>query len=151
MSRGDHIVDNKFQSDKFPETPRGIVPLKVSDPVAQPFLWGFAQAHRAIDPDFSDDLEECLRLEGYEHTPAIEREPEHLFVPRDGTKEQMRAHGYWFCVECWAEGHYIAIRHYLTNCPDCNWPGQSTVCRCLDPSVETCAVCRPPEGAQAHG
>lgn len=66
MSRGDHIIDKEFQSDKYPETPRGFVPLKVSDPTAQPLLWQYAQAHRAIDPDFADDLEECLRLEGYD-------------------------------------------------------------------------------------
>lgn len=62
---GTHLLDGEFQSDKYPTTPRGFVPLKITDKAAQPLLWAYAQAHRAIDADFSADLEEALKLVGY--------------------------------------------------------------------------------------
>ena len=62
---GAHIVDGEFQSDKYPSTPRGKVPLSVKDKAAQPLLWQYAQTHRSIDPEFSDDLETALRAAGY--------------------------------------------------------------------------------------
>jgi hypothetical protein len=43
---GAHLIDGQFQS-------------------AQPLLWQYAEGHRAIDPEFSDDLQEALRLAGY--------------------------------------------------------------------------------------
>ena len=64
---GAHLIDGEFQSDKYPETPRGCVPLKPSDPTAQDLLWEYAQRRRAVDPEFADDLEEALRLKGYKH------------------------------------------------------------------------------------
>jgi len=62
---GVHIVDGEFQSDKYPSTPRGKVPLSVKDKAAQPLLWQYAQTHRKIDAEFSDDLETALRAAGY--------------------------------------------------------------------------------------
>lgn len=62
---GAHLIDGEFQSDKYPECPRGKVPLSTGDPDAQPLLWAYAQLHRTIDPEFSADLEEALRLKGY--------------------------------------------------------------------------------------
>lgn len=62
---GAHIVDGQFQSDRFPTTPRGMVPLSVNSKKAQPFLWAFAQVQRSVDAEFSDDLETCLRAAGY--------------------------------------------------------------------------------------
>lgn len=62
---GSHIIDGEFQSDKYPTTPRGFVPLKCSDPDAQPLLWRYAQIHRAKDPEFSADLELALKNKGY--------------------------------------------------------------------------------------
>lgn len=62
---GAHLIDGEFQSDKYPTTPRGKVPLSVKDPAAQPFLWEYAQRHRSIDAEFSDDLETALRIAGY--------------------------------------------------------------------------------------
>lgn len=50
---GAHLIDGEFQSDKYPTTPRGKVPLSVKDPAAQPFLWEYAQRHRSIDAEFS--------------------------------------------------------------------------------------------------
>lgn len=63
---GAHIVDGEFQSDKYPTTPRGKVPLSVKDPDAQDLLWEYAQRHRALDPAFSDDLEWALLSAGYQ-------------------------------------------------------------------------------------
>lgn len=60
-----HIIDGEFQSDKYPTTPRGKVPLSVKDPTAQDLLWEYAQRRRAVDAEFSDDLETALRTAGY--------------------------------------------------------------------------------------
>jgi hypothetical protein len=63
---GAHIVNGRFQSDKYPTTPPGKVPLSVEDPTAQDLLWVYAQRRRAVDADFAADLETCLRAAGYE-------------------------------------------------------------------------------------
>lgn len=63
---GSHLIGGEFQSDKYPATPRGKVPLSVKDPSAQDLLWEYARRRREVDPGFSDDLEEALRLAGYE-------------------------------------------------------------------------------------
>ena len=63
---GTHInKEGFFQSDKYPECPAEKVPLSVKDKAAQPLLWGYAQTHRLIDAEFSDDLETALRAAGY--------------------------------------------------------------------------------------
>jgi len=62
---GAHLIDGEFQSDKYPTTPRGKVPLSVKDPAAQDLLWEYAQRHRSIDAEFSSDLEEALHSAGY--------------------------------------------------------------------------------------
>lgn len=61
-----HIVDGQFQSDKYPWCKPGFVPLKLTDPAAQPLLWQYAQSRRAIDAEFADDLETALKAAGYE-------------------------------------------------------------------------------------
>ena len=61
-----HIIDGEFQSDKYPGTPRGFVPLKCSDPDAQPLLWQYAHAHREKDAQFSDDLLIALKMKGFD-------------------------------------------------------------------------------------
>lgn len=63
---GEHLINGEFQSDKYPETPRGLVPLKPTDPMAQDLLWEYAQRRREVDAEFADDLEQALRLKGYE-------------------------------------------------------------------------------------
>lgn len=69
---GAHLVDGEFQSDKYPTTPRGKVPLSVKDPTAQDLLWNYAQRRRAVDAEFSDDLESALRAAGYNPSiPAV--------------------------------------------------------------------------------
>ena len=54
-----------FSSDKYPETPRGLVPLKPTDPMAQDLLWEYARRRRKVDAEFADDLEDALSLAGY--------------------------------------------------------------------------------------
>lgn len=64
---GSHINKNgKFQSDKFPTTPAGCVPLKTSDPMAQDLLWEYAKRRRILDQEFSADLQTALMDDGYE-------------------------------------------------------------------------------------
>lgn len=60
-----HIIDGKFQSDKYPTCPAGKVPLSIEDPSAQDLLWEYAQRRRLVDPEFSDDLEKCLLKAGF--------------------------------------------------------------------------------------
>lgn len=65
---GAHLIDGQFQSDKYPTTPRGKVPLSVTDPTAQDLLWEYAQRRRSVDAEFSEDLEMALRTAGYAGT-----------------------------------------------------------------------------------
>lgn len=62
---GAHIINGKFQSDKYPTTPAGKVPLSVTDRTAQDLLWEYAQRRRKVDAEFADDLEACLLDAGY--------------------------------------------------------------------------------------
>jgi hypothetical protein len=62
---GTHLIDGEFQSDKYPTTPRGKVPLSVKDPAAQGLLWEYAQRRRAVDAEFADDLQAALRAVGF--------------------------------------------------------------------------------------
>lgn len=62
---GDHLVDGEFQSDKYPTTPRGKVPLSVKDPMAQDLLWIYAMRRIKVDREFSADLETALRNAGF--------------------------------------------------------------------------------------
>lgn len=68
---GAHLVNGKFQSDKYPTCPPGKVPLSVEDPGAQDLLWEYAQRRRSIDPEFSDDLEQALSAAGYQHGTPV--------------------------------------------------------------------------------
>lgn len=61
-----HLINGEFQSDKYPTTPRGKVPLSCSDKTAQDLLWIYAQRHRVVDRQFSDDLEIALANEGFD-------------------------------------------------------------------------------------
>jgi len=68
---GAHLVNGKWQSDKYPTCPAGKVPLSVKDPTAQDLLWEYAQRRRAVDAEFSEDLEASLIGAGY--TPPVPR------------------------------------------------------------------------------
>lgn len=69
---GSHLIDGEFQSDKYPDCPRGKVPLSIKDKDAQPLLWIYAELHRGRDPEFSDDVQAALRLAGYDPPPSLE-------------------------------------------------------------------------------
>lgn len=62
---GEHLIDGEFQSDKYPTCPRGKLPLSLKDPMAQDLIWEYAQRRRPVDPEFSADVIEGLRLKGY--------------------------------------------------------------------------------------
>lgn len=62
---GSHLIDGKFQSDKYPTCPPGKVPLSIKDPMAQDLLWQYAQRRRAVDAEFAEDLETALLAAGY--------------------------------------------------------------------------------------
>ncbi len=70
---GEHLINGEFQSDKYPETPRGFVPLKLTDPMAQDLLWTYAQRRRSVDAEFAEDLEEGLILKGFKPEMGKER------------------------------------------------------------------------------
>ncbi len=68
-----HLVESPegltFQSDKYPTTPAGKVPLSVRDPTAQDLLWTYAQRRRKVDADFAEAVEIALKVAGYVPTP----------------------------------------------------------------------------------
>lgn len=68
---GTHLIDGEFQSDKYPTTPRGKVPLSVKDVTAQDLLWAYAQRRRSVDAEFANDLETALDRAGYKSGPSI--------------------------------------------------------------------------------
>lgn len=68
---GSHLVAGQFKSDKYDWCPPDFVALKVTDRDAQPFIWGYAQAHRPRDAEFSADLETRLRSLGFQPMVAV--------------------------------------------------------------------------------
>ena len=62
---GEHLIDGQFQSDKYPTTPRGFVPLSIKDKSAQDLLWEYAKRRYKKDKEFSADLFTALRFAGY--------------------------------------------------------------------------------------
>jgi hypothetical protein len=71
MTANPHLVDGDFQSDKYPTTPRGKVPLSTKDPMAQDLLWTYAQRRREVDAQFSDALETALSNHGFKPLPGM--------------------------------------------------------------------------------
>lgn len=67
---GAHLIDGQFQSDKYTWCLPGFVPLKLTDQMAQPLLWEYAQRRRMVDAEFADDLEAALLAAGYKHSPT---------------------------------------------------------------------------------
>jgi DNA-binding transcriptional MerR regulator len=90
-----HLVEGEFQSDKYPTTPRGKVPLSCADPAAQDLLWEYAQRHRSIDPQFSDDLEIALKNKGFQ--PGKEPPGERYWRER-AEEQQKRANQLEFSI-----------------------------------------------------
>lgn len=62
---GEHLIDDRFQSDKYPDCPRGKVPLSTKDPLAQDLLWKLAGRYERVDREFADDLRAALLIAGY--------------------------------------------------------------------------------------
>lgn len=62
---GQHLIDGTFQSNKYPTTPLGKVPLSIKDVMAQDLLWQYAQRRREVDSEFADDLESSLLAAGF--------------------------------------------------------------------------------------
>jgi hypothetical protein len=93
---GSHIIDGEFQSDKYPTCPRGKVPLSVKDDTAQDLLWEYAQRRRAVDAEFSADLEAALTDAGFHPGPEHGREAEELRLAVEALIER------W--AERWAGG-----------------------------------------------
>jgi hypothetical protein len=84
---GAHLIEGTFQSDKYPECPRGKVPLSVKDVTAQDLLYAYAQRRRVVDAEFSDDLETALANAGYQPSALggvviVETEHELHVIPR---------------------------------------------------------------------
>ncbi len=95
---GGHIIDGEFQSDKYPTTPRGKVPLSVKDPTAQDLLWEYAQRRRSVDAEFSDDLEAALRTAGYSALSGWRTGPP--------TLDEVRAGSWWWWYRQRGEDEY---------------------------------------------
>ncbi len=63
---GEHLIDGHFKSDKYTWSPVDFVPLKLTDKMAQPVLWKYAQQRKAVDLAFAKDLETALVNAGFE-------------------------------------------------------------------------------------
>lgn len=61
-----HLIHGEFQSDKYPTTPRGFFPMKISDKLAQDLLWIYAGRHQSIDLQLSSDLLTALMSKGFD-------------------------------------------------------------------------------------
>lgn len=62
---GAHLIDGEFQSDKYPTTPRGKVPLSVKDPRVQDLLYEMARRWQSVDDELAADLMAALRNKGF--------------------------------------------------------------------------------------
>lgn len=86
-----HLFSGEFQSDKYPTTPRGKVPLSTKDKLAQDLLWTYAQRRRPVDPQFSADLETALLYAG--HIPKETPRPSASRAPQPTLRSLLKL---WF-------------------------------------------------------
>ncbi len=93
---GAHLVNGEFKSDKYPGCPAGKVPLSTKDPMAQDILATYAVRRRPVDAEFSDDLEEALRLDGYTSEAAIL--PARTRTPRWTATPPTEPGLYWYAL-----------------------------------------------------
>lgn len=108
---GSHWIDGEFQSDKYPTTPRGKVPLSVKDKTAQDLLWEYAQRRRTVDAEFSADLETALQAAGYvPPIRATDAEDADAIVRDLATSDPMDVTG--DCTLCGAAIHMDALPHW---------------------------------------
>ena len=71
MKNSEHIIDGQFQSDKYPDTPRGLIPFKPSDKMAQDLLWEYARRRESVDAQFSTDLRTVLLDAGFDPSQTL--------------------------------------------------------------------------------
>lgn len=61
-----HLDTNgEFNSNKYTWCRTGFVPLKITDPHAQPLLWHYAFLRSVVDMEFAVDLQLALTRAGY--------------------------------------------------------------------------------------
>lgn len=65
---GGHLMDGLFKSDKYPNVPKGICPLKPSDPMAWLPLYLYAKIRYGVDSEFAADLMTALHNQGFDET-----------------------------------------------------------------------------------
>lgn len=65
-AEGDHLIGSHFKSHKYPWCEVDFVPLKLTDKMAQPLLWMYAEKRKVIDLAFAKDLQTALIEAGYE-------------------------------------------------------------------------------------
>jgi len=54
-----------FESDKYDWCPKGFMPLKFTDKMAQPYIWQYAQDRREVDKEFQEDVHTALARLSY--------------------------------------------------------------------------------------
>ncbi len=109
---GAHLIDGEFQSDKYPTTPRGKVPLSVKDPTAQDLLWEYASRREPIDAEFSADLRVALLASEYD--------------PAKGEIERLRA-------------ALRLIRSFALECADVSIAFRASIATMADDALDTAA------------
>lgn len=60
-----HIVNGKWQSDRYPTAPPDTVPMLLTDPRWQDLIWEYAERWRKDDPEFTDELQAHLIRHGF--------------------------------------------------------------------------------------
>ena len=61
-----HIVNGKWQSDRYPTAPADTVPMLLTDPRWQDLIWIYAERWRQEDPVFTEELQEHLVRHGFD-------------------------------------------------------------------------------------
>jgi hypothetical protein len=61
-----HIIDGKFQSDRYPTAPPDTVPMLLTDPRWQDLIWIYAERWRSLDAHFADELQAHLIRHGFD-------------------------------------------------------------------------------------
>lgn len=102
---GNHLIEEEFQSDKYPTCPAGKVPLSTKDPMAQDLLYEYAKRRMEVDAEFSTDLLMALELKGFE--------PEVMNIDelRDHIRELMHKHGIKHFAVMMDDGEHEAMDH----------------------------------------
>ena len=92
---GAHLINGEFQSDKYPWSPPGFVPLKLTDPMAQPLLWRYAHERLSVDEEFGKDLIEALVRKGF----TVQEGDAPLAEFKAGWDAMVKWFNVWFCLD----------------------------------------------------